>query len=163
RRLQCALLERNCQMQSRLRMPTTATYVAACLGMSTWVACGNDNGTSRTDMALGQAGEPQPAAGNGSTPSGSSGNSEPPHLGGTGGAGGKRSGPGHPPKDRGGPRSTPPTRNEASSRPAIIGTASGSGCGPNVTIHFKAVVGNQDFACDASYAGQGSTNTNVKP
>lgn len=88
-------------------------------------------------------------------------------AGGTGGTGGKDK----PPRVTGGPigpdgkpkRSPPPARNSAPSQPAIVGTAAGSSCGTGVTIRFKAVVGDQDFACGQSYAAQGSTNTTVTP
>lgn len=71
--------------------------------------------------------------------------------------------PAHHRPQRNGRRSAPPTINPAASPPAVVGTAAGSGCGPGITIRFKAVVGNDDFACTQSYAAQGSTNTTVKP
>jgi uncharacterized repeat protein (TIGR04052 family) len=44
------------------------------------------------------------------------------------------------------------------------GAGSGGGTGPiPVTLNFKAVVGNQDFACGRNYSGLGSTGTSVTP
>jgi len=47
--------------------------------------------------------------------------------------------------------------------PAEGGTAAAGGCGPDLRIRFKAVVGNEDFACGQTYPGQGEANTTITP